>query len=150
MRLVALTFAMVVLATACGVAKGPYVRENELIIDSLPLMQGAMVVKMDSSPYCLTESCYGSDGYSTNVVYEPPDNFTAQSVIDFYAVALSDEWQYRQEEIPVVNFFTGKQTDTVLIALFIKGKALVAIMTDNMMEGGPHTFELGVDHRGNR
>ncbi len=138
--------AMIVLATACGVAKGPYIRENERILDTLPKMEGAV----DSSSYCLSDNCLRPDGYVTHVVYEFPDHVTDQNVIDFYVAALSDEWQYQPEEVPVISFITGERVGTELIVLFTQGEALVSINTDIFSDVGAHTFEVAIDHRGNR
>ncbi len=150
MRLAALTMAMMVLATACGEAKGPYVRENERILDTLPTMQDAVVMTVDSNSYCLSDSCLRPDGHVTHVVYEFPDNVTDQTVIDFYVAALSDEWRYQPEETPVIDLITGERVGTELVVLFTRGEALVSINTDIFSEVGAHTFEVAIDHRGNR
>ncbi len=150
MRLTALTMATIALATACGVAKGSYVQENEHILDTLPQMQGAVVMTVDSNSYCLSDNCLASDGYVTHVVYEFPDHVTDQSVIDFYVAALSDEWQYQPEEVPVIDFITGDRVGTELVVVFTQGEALVSINTDIFSDVGAHTFEVAIDHRGNR
>jgi hypothetical protein len=95
------------------------------------------------------------DGYTTNVVYDAPTEFTAQDVIDFYVGNLKEEWEHCLEEIPIVDVETGEQKGSVLLAHFFRNRApesvsttaMVSVNTDGMSQGGPHTFEVVVDHR---
>jgi hypothetical protein len=73
---------------------------------------------------------------------------TDQDVIDFYVQNMGQDWQGRVEEVPIVELGTGEQEGRVLQAEFSKGAAIVSINTDNMFEGGPHTFEVSIDYRG--
>ncbi len=150
MRIIALTVVIIVLATACGEAKRSYIRENEHILDTLPQMEDAVVMEVNSNSYCLSDSCLRSDGYVTHVLYEFPDNVTDQSVIDFYVAEMSDEWQYQPEEVPVISFLTGERIGTELVVLFTQGEALVSVNTDIFSNVGAHTFEVAIDHRCNR
>jgi hypothetical protein len=52
------------------------------------------------------------------------------------------------DEVPIVEIGTGEQKGRVLLVEFSRGTAIVSVNTDNMFEGGPHTFEVAIDCRG--
>lgn len=156
MKSLALFAALAVAFTlACGADKDDYVRENERILEELPVFPGAVVERLTSNPYDEPEGSgappYEVIGYTTNVVYEAPPDATAQQVIDFYAERLAGGWEVRFEEIPIVVGGTGERRGTVLIAHFMRGEAIVSVNTDGIVAAAAgRTFEVVVDQRGNR
>jgi len=87
-------------------------------------------------------------GWTTNVIYKAPPEMTDQEVIEFYVQNMGQDWQGRVEEVPIVEVGTGEQKGRVLHVEFSRGTAIVSVNTDNMFEGGPHTFEVAIDCRG--
>jgi hypothetical protein len=141
--------ALALTLTACGADKGSYVRENKSIVDALPEVPGAERVKVESSPYYEGDSAWSPvSGYTTTVIYQAPPEMTDQEVMDFYLESMDEDWQAHVEEIPVVDLVTGEREGTALMPHFTRGTAMVSVNTDNMYAGGPHTFEVVVDHRG--
>lgn len=130
--------ALALTLAACGADKGSYVRENKRIVDALPEVPGAARLKVESSPYYEGDSAWSPvSGYTTTVIYQAPPEMTDQEVIDFYVENMSEDWHPHLVEIT-----------TVLLVDFTRGMAMVSVNTDNMYAGGPHTFEVVVDHRG--
>ncbi len=150
LRLVGLAgIALAVALAACGADEGWYVRENERILEALPQVPGATRVRVESSPYYEGDSAWSPvSGYTTNVVYQTPPEMTDEEVINFYVENMSEDWQADVEEIPIVEIGTGERKGTALMLHFTRGTTMVSVNTDNMYAGGPHTFEVAVDHRG--
>ena len=142
--------ALATAIAACGADEGPYVQENERILASLPEVPGAVRLKAESSPYYEEEAGPRPIGYTTNVTYEAPAGMTADEVVDFYVRSLEDEWEYRLEEVPMMDGGTGAQVGSTLLAHFIRGTGIVSLNTDGMIVGGLHTFEVVVDCQGVR
>ena len=134
-------------AIACGADVASYVYHNESILEALPALPGAEWLSTEHDPY-YEEGVWGPVGWTTNVIYKAPPEMTDQDVIDFYVQNMGQDWQSRVEEVPVVELGTGEQKGMVLQVEFSKGTAIVSMNTDNMFEGGPHTFEVSIDHRG--
>jgi hypothetical protein len=72
---------------------------------------------------------------------------TAEEVVDFYVRNLGNEWEYRLEEVPMMDGGTGTQMGSILLAHFTRGTAMVSLNTDGMIVEGLHTFEIAVDYR---
>ncbi len=83
--------ALLAVVAACGVDRGSYVQQNERILETLPEIPGAERLRVDSSPYYLSESG-PVDGYTTNVRYEAPLGMSARDVVDFYVQRLKEDW----------------------------------------------------------
>jgi hypothetical protein len=139
--------ALALVATACGADIASYVHQNEGIREALPALPGAEWLSTEHNPY-YEEGVWGPVGWSTNVIYKAPPEMTDQDVIDFYMQNMGQNWQGRVEEVPIVELGTGEQKGRVLQVEFSKGTAIVSMNTDNMFEGGPHTFEVSIDYRG--
>jgi len=139
--------ALALAATACGPDEASYVHRNEGILEALPALPGAERLSMEHNPY-YEEGGWAPIGWTTNVIYKAPPEMTDQEVIDFYVQNMGEDWQGRVEEVPIVEVGTGGQKGRVLQAQFSKGTAIVSVNTDNMFEGGPHTFEVAIDFRG--
>jgi hypothetical protein len=151
MRLVTLMgIALATALAACGAGEGPYVQQNERILAALPEIPGAVRLTVESSPYYEEEAGHGPIGYTTNVTYEAPAGMTAEEVVDYYVRNLGNEWEYRLEEVPMMDGGTGIQMGSILLAHFTRGTAMVSLNTDGMIAGGLHTFEIAVDYRGVR
>jgi len=117
-----------------------YAQENERLLATLPELPGAQQVSTDSSLYS-TEYESIPDRQSLLVTYQAPPDKSAQDVIDFYIQSLGAEWQHTIEEYPW-------EKGNILVASFTRGKAFVGVSTSSMFEGGPHTFDVSVDHGG--
>ena len=134
-------------AIACGADIASYVHQNESILGALPALPGAEWLSTEHDPY-YEEGVWGPVGWTTNVIYKAPLEMTDQEVIDFYVQNMGQDWQGRVEEVPIVELGTGEQKGRVLQVEFSKETAIVSMNTDNMFEGGPHTFEVSIDYRG--
>jgi hypothetical protein len=134
-------------ATACVADVASYVHKNESILEAMPALPGAEWLSTEHDAY-YDEQGWAPIGWTTNVIYKAPPEMTDQDVIDFYVENMGQDWQARVEEVPIVELGTGEQKGRILQAQFSKGTAIVSINTDNMFEGGPHTFEVSIDHRG--
>jgi len=139
--------ALALAAAACGADIASYVHQNEGILEALPALPGAERLSTEHNAY-YDERGWAPIGWTTNVIYKAPPGMTDQEVIDFYVQNMGQDWQGRVEEVPIVELGTGEQEGRVLQAQFSKGKAIVSMNTDNMFEGGPHTFEVSIDYRG--
>lgn len=139
--------ALALAATACGPDIASYVHRNEGILEALPALPGAEWLSTAHNPY-YEERGWAPIGWTTNVIYKAPPEMTDQEVIDFYVQNMGQDWQGRVEEVPIVELGTGEQKGRVLQVEFSKGTAIVSVNTDNMFEGGPHTFEVSIDYRG--
>ena len=135
--------------SACGVDRSSYVRNNELILETLPEIPRATRVEVVTSPY-------GKDdgetiiGYGTRVVYEAPPEFTAEDIVDFYVQNLPKEWDADFNELrnPALP---GEQLGAILSTTFFRGEATITIHTAAMaVEPGFRQFEVYIDHSGNR
>ncbi|MEE9324604.1 MAG: hypothetical protein V3U90_03505 [Dehalococcoidia bacterium] len=150
MKFIALLgIALIIAATACGAERGSYVQANEQILETLPKLPGAELLAVESSAY------YQDDrpipiGYGTRVTYKAPADVTTQEVIDFYVENLKDKWEHQIEERPIIDLLTGQRIGSDAHVTLTQGIALVSINPDNMYEGGPHTFDVHIDHRGIR
>ena len=148
LRLLSLTgIALAVTVAACGTDKDSYVRENERILEALPQIPGAERLAVEHNPY-YEERGGPPIGWTTNVVYEAAPEMTDREVMDFYLDSMGEDWQPHVEEIPIVEVGTGERSGTALLLDFTRGTAVVSVNIDNMYAGGPHTFEVVVDHRG--
>ncbi len=163
--------ALAALVVACGAGRGAYVEKNERILDTLPVIPGAERLRVESSPYYLSDSG-PVDGYTTNVRYEAPLGMSARDVVDFYIGSLGTDWEHCREEIPTLRLDgavpgqpdrldgaePGQPDDSILLAHFFTEGALVAVNTtamvsvntDGIFHGGAHTYEVVVDHRAYR
>jgi hypothetical protein len=139
--------ALALAATACGADIASYVHQNESILEALPALPGGEWLSTEHNPY-YEERRWAPIGWTTNVIYKAPPEMTDQEVIDFYVQNIGQDWQGRVEEVPIVELGTGEQKGRVLQVEFSKGTAIVSVNTDNMFEGGPHTFEVSIDYRG--
>jgi len=117
-----------------------YAQENERFLATLPQLPGAQQISTDSSFYS-TEYEGIADRVGLRVTYQAPPDKSSQDVIDFYAQSLGADWQLAVEEY-------AWEKGNILIASFTRGKALVSVDTSNMFEGGPHSFDVYVDHAG--
>ena len=143
--------ALAAALAACGADKDTYVRENERILATLPEVPGAERRSVEHQPYFEGDSA-GSPpaGWTTGVTYRAAPEMTDADVIDFYVDSMDQDWRPRLEEVPITDLETGEQKGVVLLVSFTRGTAVVSISTDNMYVGGPHTFEVVVDHEGAR
>jgi len=139
--------ALALAATACGADIASYIHQNEGILEALPALPGAEWLSTEHNAY-YDERGWAPIGWITNVIYKAPPEMTDQDVIDFYVQNMGQDWQGRVEEVPIVELGTGEQKGRVLQAQFSRGTAIVSVNTDNMFEGGPHTFEVSIDYRG--
>ncbi len=139
--------ALALAAVACIADVASYVYHNESILEELPALPGAEWLSTEHNPY-YDERGWAPIGWTTNAIYKAPPEMTDQDVIDFYVQNMGQDWQARVEEVPIVDLGTREQKGTVLQAEFSKGKAIVSMNTDNMFEGGSHTFEISIDYRG--
>ena len=139
--------ALALAAIACGADIASYVYHNESILEALPALPGAEWQSTEHNAY-YEERGWAPIGWTTNVIYKAPPEMTDQDVIDFYVQNMGQDWQGRVEEVPIVEIGTGEQKGRVLHVEFSKGTAIVSVNTDNMFEGGPHTFEVSIDYRG--
>jgi len=117
-----------------------YAQENERFLATLPELPGAQQISTDSSFYS-TEYEGIPDREALLVTYQAPPDKSSQDVIDFYIESLGADWQPAIEE-------HAWEKGNILVASFTRGKALVSVNTGNMFEGGPHSFEVYVDHEG--
>lgn len=139
--------ALALAATACVADVASYVHKNESILEALPALPGAEWLSTEHNAY-YDERGWAPIGWTTNVIYKASPEMTDQDVIDFYLQNMGQDWQGRVEEVPIVEFGTGEQKGRVLLVDFRRAPALVSVNTDNMYEGGPHTFEVAIDYRG--
>ena len=139
--------ALALAATACVADVASYVHKNESILEALPELRGAEWQSTEHNPY-YEERGWAPIGWTTNVIYKAPPEMTDQEVIDFYVQNIGQDWQERVEEVPIIEIGTGERKGRVLTVLFTRGAAQVSVNTDNMYEGGPHTFEVSIDYRG--
>ena len=139
--------ALALAATACVADVASYVHQNESILEALPTLPGAEWLSTEHDPY-YEELGWAPIGWTTNVIYKAPPEMTDQDVIDFYVQNIGQDWQGRVEEVPIVELGTGEEKGRVLQVEFSKGTAIVSMNTDNMFEGGAHTFEVSIDYRG--
>jgi hypothetical protein len=119
----------------------------------LPTPPGSQQLSVQHNPYFRERGPLSGIpiGWTTNVTYRAPAGMTANDVIEFYLLNMPDAWLREVERVPVIDLLTGMQTGKqYLHAAFTWGGGLVAVNTDNMEAGGPHTFELAVDYRGVR
>jgi hypothetical protein len=151
MRLVIVVagIALALAATGCSADEASYVRQNEDILEALPALPGAERLSTEHNPY-YEEWGWAPIGWTTNVIYKAPLEMTDQDVIDFYVQNMGQDWQARVDEVPIVEIGTGEQKGRVLHVEFSRGTAMVWVNTDNMFEGGPHTFEVAIDCRGGK
>ncbi len=70
--------------------------------------------------------------------------------MDFYLVGLSPQWQSCVEEVTVRYIASGKSTNMMGNAVFLRGTSLVSVDTLNMSMNGPNTFDIFVDHERSR
>ncbi|UCH86319.1 MAG: hypothetical protein JSU97_07240 [Dehalococcoidia bacterium] len=138
---------LALVAIACGADVASYVYHNEKILETLPALPGAEWLSTEHDPY-YEEGVWGAVGWTTNVIYKAPAEMTDQDVVDFYVQNMGQDWQEQVEEVPIVEIGTGEEKGRALQVEFSKGTAIVSVNTDNMFEGGPHTFEVSIDHRG--
>jgi len=154
--MIASKFARVLAALVACVAYGMFavacddedtdIAANHEILDDLPVYPDAERTDVTDNPY-FTDS--GDRlGYTTNVIYDPPDGTTDREVIDFYMGSMPDEWERRVEEIPIYEIGNDEPQGFILAAAFIRGEASVSVNTDNMMAGAPGTFEVAINHKG--
>lgn len=146
-----LTAALLAVAVACGGGEqeSAYVQENERLLDALPTMPGTKRLETASSPYYRDQAPEEEPlGYTTSAPYQAPSEMTPRDVIEFYTLALRDNWSYRARQVPVNT--GGDQVARVLRAEFTQGAASVSINTDGMSAGGQNTFEVVVDYGGDR
>lgn len=141
--------ALLLTTTACGADKGSYVGQNDRILEALPQPPGAQRLTTGHNPY-YDERGGPPIGWTTNVIYGALPEMTDQEVIDFYVQNMGLNWRAQVEEVPIVEVGTGERKGRVLNVLFTRGTAQVSVNTDNMYGGGPHTFEVAIDHEGVR
>ena len=141
--------ALALTATACGPDVASYVHRNEGILEALPELPGAEWLSTEHNPY-YEEGGWAPIGWTTNVIYKAPLEMTDQEVIDFYVQNMGQDWEAQVEEVPIVEVGTGERKGRVATALITRGAAQVSVNTDNMYAGGPHTFEVAIDHQGVR
>ncbi len=116
--------------------KAPYVRDNERILESLPMFPGAREVARDSYGYHGDNGDLGifdrTIGYETGANYVVPDGTRWRQVIAFYVTHMRG---WRRGEI---NFQDG-------IADFTRGKAYVAVDASELgMTGSDRRRIVGV------
>lgn len=75
---------------------------------------------------------------------------TDDEVVEFYIQSMSEDWETKVEEVPILEGVTGEQKGTVILVGFTQGTAVVGVNTDNLYPGGPRTFEVSIDHQGAR
>lgn len=144
--------ALAVLAfVACGPDESLYVEQNERVLSSLPLPEGATQERVTSSPYYEYETNV-VEGYTTNAVYRVPADTTDEDVISFYIDALGDSWKHCRNEIGVMPVVPAGSTPSapigkILLASFLRDGVAVSVNADGL---NPltyfGTYELGVDH----
>ncbi len=144
--------AVLLLASACAESRAPYVRENERLWETLPEFPGAELVRVTSASYEEERPPLPPKvlGYTTNVVYRVSPEVSAQDIIDFYVEQFGGAWQVELDEVPIVEGGTSERKGTVLLGTFTRGEAVVSVNTDGIAAGEAHTYELVIDHRGNR
>jgi hypothetical protein len=146
-RVVIALIALAMASVASGCADDTAdIAANREILDALPVYAGAERTDVSDNPY-FTDSGERV-GYTTNVIYDPPDGTTDREVIDFYMETMPAEWDRRAQEIPIVEAGSGEQRGVILGAAFTRGEATVSVNTDNMMPDAPGTFEVAIDHNG--
>jgi hypothetical protein len=155
-RLPALVAAAVVAAgcgsggggTADGVTEADYVRANERVLRSVPLVPGAREVGRSSSPYYAADAAEAPPaGYTTLVVYELAARVPQRAVIDHYVAVLSG-WRSNVEYARGVDVKTGESRPGAWSASFVRRSAVVGVNTDNLVAPSGRRFEVSVDHRG--
>jgi hypothetical protein len=141
MRVAALLLPLLLLAGGCAPDRGEWTAKNEALLARLPHYPGSTRVATQT-----LEIEEGSEltshvvGYSTHVSYRPPPKASAQAIVRFFAVRLRRQgWRGSSAVV-----------DRVPMACFTRGRALVSILTDGMVDVPPaeRTFELGVNHNG--
>jgi hypothetical protein len=116
-----------------------YALENERLLATLPELPGAQRVSVDLS-FSSTEYESIPDRASLLITYQVPPDTTAQDVIGFYSESFGADWRLDVEEYPAGE-------GSMFVASFTREKALIGV-TVSTFEGGPHGFEVYVDHAG--
>lgn len=110
------------------------VKQNEGILAELPVPAGARLAETRSAPY--EEEGGPAEGHTTTGIYRAPRGLTARRIVDFYGERLR-RWRCRPEDVGA------------LLLHCTRGTALVSVNTENM-GADPPSFEVVVDHEGNR
>ena len=138
-------------SVACGSGDNAYVKDNKVLLESLPVPTDAERVSVTSAPYYKYETNI-VEGYTTNAVYRVAPETTDEDVISFYIDALGDSWKHCRDEIGIMNPVPAGATPSpplgkILLASFVRDGATVSVNTDGLH---PTTFVgtygVGVDH----
>ena len=127
-----------------------YIADNKEVLDSLPAPPGVHRFWVGSHPYSADESFLTPpDGWGTRATYQAPPEASREEIVDFYLSKLSPNWQSCVDEISVFELATGRSTQMMGNALFVRESSLVSIDTLGMTGGNRHTFDIYVDHQRN-
>jgi hypothetical protein len=139
--------SLVVLAIACG--GGSYVDRNKDLLNSLPMPIGAERFRVESAPYYQDGEAEPA-GWVTTAEYGAPATVRPSGVSGFFLREMGDEWDATVREVPILDEESGEETGRFVEAVFTRGTAVVTLVTADIAQGGPHTFDISVDHNGPR
>lgn len=130
-----------------------YKSENASILNQLKPPPVARVVSSEDFSYedeGITSILNRAKGWTLNVVYGVPDVVTIDNVIDFYMQNLPQGWTGAVSEEPGgADPASGQPLASLRTLTLSSGKKLATIKLEKMNPGGPHTYEVIIDHKGN-
>lgn len=142
---------LVIGSVACGSGDNAYVKDNKILLESLPVPSQAERIRVTSAPYYKYETNI-VEGYTTNAVYRVAPETTDEDVISFYIAALGDSQKHCRDEIGIMNPVPAGATPSsplgkILLASFVRDGATVSVNTDGLNPlTYAGTYELVVDH----
>ena len=155
-KLLLLPVLIAVVAVAVFVAPGllsgrdAHEAGNARLLAQLPVPPEAHLVRRELNPYYREGMIWRRwlpAGWVTRTVYELPATTTAADVVRFYRENAPPGWEVRVDTIPEIDLLSGQTTAFREHVVYMRGEAIVSILVDNLYEsGGPHVYEVAVDH----
>ena len=129
-----------------------YKSANERILAQLKHPPVAELVSSKQDPYeeeGVSSLLNRAKGWTLSQVYKVPDVVKSDDVTAFYQQNPPAGWQAEVIEVPGgVNSVSGQPLPSHRNLRFSSGDQRIDINLDNMYEGGPHTYEVAIDHKG--
>ena len=76
-----------------GPDRDQYLRQNEALFDSLPVVEGAVLLRSDEYEYSDEDGFSQPDGWTSYRQYAPPDGMTAAAAVASFRERMNPEWR---------------------------------------------------------